>query len=204
MSSAAFWDRAAKKYAASPIAFPDAYAETLDRVRHQLPQKAEVLEVGCGTGSTALLLAENTVRYDATDFSAKMLEIARAKPEAAALPHLNFIQADVVDAPIGPYHAVLAFSVLHLVDDLPAALRAIRARLAPDGLFISKTVCLADLGLWLRVLVPFARLVGLAPPVRFLSGHALERSIRDAGFDIVESADLPAKRAARFVVSRAP
>lgn len=198
----AFWNRLARRYAARPIDDPEAYAATLERVRAHLGPEDSVLELGCGTGSTALLLAPHVARYVATDFSPRMLEIARAKPEGAALPHLSFVEAEVGAAPQGPFDAVLAFSVLHLVPDLPAALRGVRDRLPPGGLFISKTICLGDLGLWLRGLVPAMRLVGLAPPVRFLTRAALEREIAAAGFEIVETADYPAKQAARFVVAR--
>jgi len=201
--SAAFWDRIAPKYAARPVDYPEDYEATLDRVRHYLTPRDSVLEVGCGTGSTAIRLAPSVAQYTATDISPGMLEIARAKPEAATLPHLSFAQADAPGAPGGPFDAVLAFSVLHLAPDLPATLTALHARLRPDGLLISKTVCLADLGLWLRALVPAMRLVGMAPPVRFLSREALERAIGEAGFEIVERGDYPAARAARFLVARA-
>jgi len=215
--AAAFWDRWADRYAAQSLAHPDAYAATLERVRAHLSPEARVLEVGCGTGSTAVALAGGVASYLATDLSPRMIAIARARPEAAGLPQLCFRVAEAgriaapgddpgnggTDPPGGPVDAVLAFSLLHLVDDLPGTLARLRAGLAPGGLLISKTVCLADLGRWLRALVPAMRLVGLAPPgVAFLGRAQLERAIAEAGFEIVETGDYPAARAARFVVAR--
>ena len=52
-----FWDGAAENYAKSPIRDVEAYNYTLERTRTYLSPTDKVLEVGCGTGSTALLLA---------------------------------------------------------------------------------------------------------------------------------------------------
>ena len=52
-----FWDSAADKYARKPIGNEAAYAQTLDRTRAYLSSDQHVLEIGCGTGTTALKLA---------------------------------------------------------------------------------------------------------------------------------------------------
>jgi SAM-dependent methyltransferase len=54
---ARFWDRIARRYAADPIADMPGYEATLQRVQGLLSTEQEVLEIGCGTGTTALLLA---------------------------------------------------------------------------------------------------------------------------------------------------
>ena len=51
---AAFWNRVARRYAAMPMRNPDAWEETLARVTARLSPTDRVLELGCGTGSTAL------------------------------------------------------------------------------------------------------------------------------------------------------
>jgi ubiquinone/menaquinone biosynthesis C-methylase UbiE len=54
---ARFWDRIARKYAADPIADMAGYEATLQRVQGLLSTEQDVLEIGCGTGTTALRLA---------------------------------------------------------------------------------------------------------------------------------------------------
>ena len=81
--STRFWDKAARKYASSPIADLPGYERTLQRVRHWLQPSDRVLELGCGTATTALRLAPATAHYTATDLSAAMMDIARQKLEAA-------------------------------------------------------------------------------------------------------------------------
>ncbi|MEM6491808.1 MAG: hypothetical protein AAF684_07920, partial [Pseudomonadota bacterium] len=91
---------------------------------------------------------------------------------------------------------------LHLLEDLDGALRAIRRRLRPGGLFISKTICLGGSASIFRVAIPVLRAFGKAPYVRFLSVDGLDALIRTAGFDIIETGVYPAKPPARFVVAR--
>lgn len=202
---AAFWDRMAPRYAARPIDDPDAYAATLERARAHLGPGDRAVELGAGTGATAVALAPSVAEYRATDLSPRMMEIARARPEAAGLPQLSFTVARAREAlQGGPWDAVLAFNLLHLLDDLPGALAEIREALVPGGRLISKTPCLADLGLWLRVVVPAMQLVGKAPPVRFVSARGLEREIAAAGLEVAETGDYPAARAQRLVIARRP
>ena len=58
-NQAAFWDRAATKYAAQPISDMTAYDATLARARTYLHPTDRVLEFGAGTGTTALHLADS-------------------------------------------------------------------------------------------------------------------------------------------------
>ena len=205
MADAAFWDRIADRYAARSLGDEAAYAATLERARAHLRPGDTALEIGCGTGRTAIALAPSVAGYHATDLSPRMIEIARSRPEGAAAANLSFSVAEATAAPAGGYDAVLAFNLLHLLDDLPAGLRGIAASLRPGGRLISKTPCLRDLSLAVRLpvglLVRPMRLAGLAPALRFLGARELERSIAEAGFRIVETGDFPARRAQRLVVA---
>ena len=78
-AKAAFWDRIAPKYATDPIADMAGYRHTLQRVQAMLRPEHHVLELGCGTGITALRLAPLTRRYVATDVSSQMIAIAHAR-----------------------------------------------------------------------------------------------------------------------------
>ena len=80
-----FWDRAARKYAKSPIGNVPAYEKTMERVQSHLSPTDHVLEVGCGTGSTAILLAPFVAEYRGTDISNEMIQIANEKITACLL-----------------------------------------------------------------------------------------------------------------------
>ncbi|PIV74479.1 MAG: hypothetical protein COW55_09100 [Rhodobacteraceae bacterium CG17_big_fil_post_rev_8_21_14_2_50_65_11] len=189
--AATFWDRFAPKYAASPIRDVPAYEATLQHTTQHLAANDRVLEIGCGTGSTALRLAPHVAQYVASDLSGEMLAIAREKAEAAGQGNLSFEQAaaDCGQLPEGPFDAVLAFSILHLLDDLDRGLSEVRAVLKPGGLLISKTVCLGGVLIVLRPVVGAMARFGKAPHLRFLTGAQLRARIEAAGFEIVESRD---------------
>ncbi len=201
MSTDAFWDRIAVKYAARPVSDPDAYAETLARTQSYLRPADRVLEVGCGTGTTALKLAPAVAHITATDYSAKMIGIAEGKRVTEDAANVTFRQAGLSEPDDTPYDAVLAFNLLHLVEDVPAALAMLADRVKPGGHFISKTVCLGD-GAWpLRLVIPAMRAIGKAPYVGFLRRAELDRMVEEAGFRIVETGGYPAPKN-RFIVAR--
>lgn len=91
--AARFWDRAAASYARDPIRDLPGYQRTLERTGALLGPDDRVLELGCGTGTTALQLAHRPRAYLATDLSPAMIALADAKLRAAPCPALRFRQA---------------------------------------------------------------------------------------------------------------
>lgn len=208
-AKARFWDRVARKYAADPIADLAGYEATLQRVAALLSPQQSVLEIGCGTGSTALRLAPGVRQMLATDVSSEMVAIAREKLAKTPLPQLRFEVADAeVPAASGACHdTVLAFNVLHLVTDLDAALAAILPALKPGGRLVSKTPCLAEMHpIVPRVLVPLMRAVGKAPAVLVFDAAQLQASLVRHGLEVeaVERHGSRRKDIRVFIVARKP
>ena len=201
-----FWSGMAKKYAASPISDMAAYEATMERVVAHMPRAARVLEIGCGTGSTALRLAPHAHSIVAADFAQGMIAQAKARPAA---DNVQFLCADTFDPALedGVFDVVMAFNLFHLVEDTPAVMARIHDLLVPGGLFISKSVCLGERGLGLKFgllkrLIPLMQWVGKAPFVRFETIAGLEADITAAGFDIIEAGDYPARPPSHFVVAK--
>lgn len=187
---ARFWDRIARKYAADKIKDPDGYERTLDETGRYLQKTDTVLELGCGTGTTALRLAPRVSRLVATDLSSEMITIAREKAIAQGCTTVEFEVAPADGTPQRDtlFDAVLAFNLLHLVGDREAVIAHAYQLLKPGGLFISKTPCIAEMNPLIRLAVPVARLIGKAPYVSFFAAATLERDIEAAGFTILERA----------------
>jgi ubiquinone/menaquinone biosynthesis C-methylase UbiE len=185
---ARFWNKIARKYANDPIKDMAGYERTVERTRGMLGPSATVLEIGCGTGTTALKLAPSVSSIVGADVSSEMIAIAREKATAQGCHNATFTvaSADQVPGADGSYDAVLAFSVLHLISARQATVGRIHALLKPGGLFISKTPCLSEMNLLIRYAVPVARLIGKAPSVSFFSGLELAAEIAGAGFTIIE------------------
>lgn len=208
-NAAQFWDKVAEKYARSPIADMDSYTTTLERTRSYLSPDDNILEIGCGTGSTALLLAGNVGQITASDLSANMTSIGSEKAQAQGISNVKFVAAELFDSTIenGPYDCVLAFNLLHLLKDTPAALERINGLLKPGGTFISKTVCQpgsrAPLKFRLiKMILPLMQWIGKAPYVNFMEIAELEGMISDGGFKIIETGNYPASPPSRYIVAR--
>nr|WP_312970528.1 class I SAM-dependent methyltransferase [Brucella intermedia] len=186
-SDARFWDRTSRKYAMGKIADQIGYERTLDRTRALLGASDKVVELGCGTGTTALKLAGAVQHYLATDFSAGMIAIADEKLAAAPVPALAFrtATAQALASEATRFNVVLGFNYLHLVRDLSGTLRSIHTLLEPGGLFISKTPCVGDMNPLIRLALPAMRLIGQAPYAGVFRATELSQQISASGFDIL-------------------
>ncbi len=206
-SDARFWDRVSQRYARAKISDEGGYERTLERTRALLGTNARVLELGCGTGSTALRLAPDAASYLATDISTKMIAIAQEKAASGAVSGLTFriATAENIAAEEAGFDAILGFNYLHLVRNPQDTLHRIHHLLRPGGLFISKTPCLGEMNAFIRsVLLPVMQLVGLAPHVTVLDTPRLATLMTEAGFEIVatEAHATKGKDARPFIVAR--
>lgn len=182
-----FWDKAAVKYSKRPVPNEETYQIKKDLTREYLTPESQVFEFGCGTGTTAISHAPYVKHVTATDISPEMLRIAKEKAHAAHVENITFEQWNVSTDPIPrtDYDIVLALSILHLVEDLPATLSKCHRLLKTDGFLVSSTGCLSDKMGYLRPVLGIMNLIGKAPPVAFFTNEALEQSLFEAGFQTV-------------------
>lgn len=207
---ARFWDRFALGYAGGAIGDWAGYERSLARCQELLGLSDSVLEIGCGTGSTALTLALGTGPYLATDIAPEMIAVANRRLVASPRPNLRFAVEDsdaTASEAAGPFNAVLAFNLLHLLDDLDTATARCARVLRPGGLFISKTACLGEMNPLIPGLaVPLMRLVRLAPPVLSLREADLVAACERQGLEVlaVERQASRGRDVRPFVVARKP
>ncbi|SIO15551.1 Ubiquinone/menaquinone biosynthesis C-methylase UbiE [Parasphingorhabdus marina DSM 22363] len=204
--SAEFWNKIAEGYANSKIRDERAYEKKLEITQKLFPPHAEVLEIACGTGTTALRHAPHVAKYLATDISSKMLEIARKKAEDQDVNNVTFAEEDIGTAnwPPAQYDTVLAMSILHLLPDRPAGLVKIHDTLKPGGRFISSTVCLGNMAFFFPLLIRAMKLIGKAPKVvDSLTHEELAAAITEAGF-VIEDHHRMSKDKVAFIVARKP
>lgn len=205
VTSAKFWDRVAERYSRSPVADEAAYEKKLQVTREYFRPDMQVLEIGCGTGSTAIAHAPYVQKIRATDISSKMIEIAQRKANAASIENVTVEQSSIDDLNVADHtmDAVLALSVLHLLEDRDAVIAKVRNMLKPGGVFVSSTVCLGDTMKFLKYIGPIGQFLGLMPMVKVFAKQELADSLTDAGFDIVYEWQ-PGKNKAVFVVAKKP
>ena len=189
MTKSDFWDKIATKYAARPISDQETYEKSLTHIHAHLKPTDHLLEIGCGTGSTALKLAPYVDRVTATDYAQGMLTIARAKLGEDAPDNVTFHHAAADDAhPGAPFDVICAFNLLHLVPDPAATIRHLHDELKPGGIFITKTPSIGDLPFLIRrVMIPAMRLIGKAPFLNESSNKGLLETLENTGFTLLET-----------------
>lgn len=203
-----FWDLIARRYARMPVRDEASYREKLSITRSYLKPDWDVLEIGCGTGSTALRHAPHVRRLRAIDSSPKMIEICHEKAARDTVGNVAFdcVDFDDMDVPDESLDAVLAMSLLHLMENPDAALGRIYRMLRHGGMFFSSTTCIADIdNVVARHLIPAASAIRLLPRFARFGRDDLRRRVQSAGFVIErewQPGDDPSK--AVFIVARKP
>lgn len=185
-SSQKFWDKIAPRYAKSPIKDEESYQKKLAVTQEYFRPNWSVLEFGCGTGGTAILHAPFVNNILAIDISGKMLEIAEHKARDAGIENILFQQGTLDSLELEPesFDAVLGLNILHLLDDVEAAVCRVKELLKPDGIFVSSSALIADLGLHWRLLIPVMQVLGFAPKVNSFGKQELVSILTNAGFSV--------------------
>lgn len=211
VSDAAFWDGIAEKYAAKPVENPDAFDRKIAITRERMQPGHVVLDIGCGTGSLALRLADAAAEVHGLDISSEMVRIAEGKAKDAGADNVRFhcgpFDDDFERSGVfaeGSLDGVCAYSILHLIPERSAALDRIFRLLKPGGFFVSSTVCLAESWVPYRGIIGVMRLFGRAPWVGMVSKPMLVDEVARAGFVGIEQPDVGAQSTVAFVVARKP
>jgi len=136
-----YWNEAAGAFDEEPdhgLRAEPTRAAWRQRLSEWLPaEPSDVLDVGCGTGSLSLLLAEAGHGVTGVDLSPPMVELARAKVAAAGLPG-RFLVGDAAAPPTGDarFDVVLARHLVWTLPDPLAALRDWSGRLRAGGMLV--------------------------------------------------------------------
>jgi SAM-dependent methyltransferase len=95
---------------------------------------ARVADVGCGSGTAALLMARAFPNTEVKGFDVSAGSVNAARERADGLSNLEFAELDVTEIPTEPpFRLVTTFDVIHDLADPLAGLRRIREALADDG-----------------------------------------------------------------------
>lgn len=204
--SSRFWDRFAERYANTPVVNKILYQKKLEITQQYLKCDMYVLEFGCGTGSTALVHAPFVKQYEAIDVSQKMVDICKQKLIAQPKPNLYFscLPFESLLSDESSYDAILAMSILHLIDDPKEVIRKVFKLLKPGGIFVSSTTCIKETMAWFKFIAPIGYAMGLLPKIQVFSNKNLELMLLNAGFEIDYRLETHDKKAAQFFVAIKP
>jgi ubiquinone/menaquinone biosynthesis C-methylase UbiE len=146
--------------------------------REYVPEGANVLEIGCGTGTILSTLKPS--RGVGVDISPGMISIAAAK-----FPHLTFLVADAeVFSPQENFDYVIVPDVVEHLSEVGAMFRSVRRGCHEE----SRVIITCVNPLWAPVL-HLAERLGMKMPEgehRWLPSEGLRKTAGEAGFVLVE------------------
>lgn len=184
-----FWNRIAARYAAKPVPDEAIYQRKLALTRSLFTADATVLEIGCGTGTTALHHAPFVKRLLATDFSEDMIAIARQKAEQLGVENIDLQCRDTGILTEYPetFDVIMAHSLLHLLSDRQQTIQHAYDALKPGAYWVTSTACLSGPMRVLQPIAPLMKWLGYFPSVYFFSSQQLVNEHLAVGFQIKES-----------------
>jgi SAM-dependent methyltransferase len=137
-TDAAYWDEQASTFDQDPdhgLSAPATRAAWAQLLLGQMPSApARVVDLGCGTGTLSVLLAEAGHDVTGVDYAPRMVEAARAKASNAGVP-AAFLLGDATAPPVaqGAFDVVLVRHVLWALPEPHAAVAAWCRLLTPQG-----------------------------------------------------------------------
>ena len=141
-----FWDKQAKRYDKSEKQFESIYQDIIARTKEYLNVNDTVLDYGCATGTKTLALAERIKHIHGLDISGEMIKEAIKKKNDANINNAAFSEGTIFDSDLktASYEKIIAFGIIHLLNDSDKAIHKIHELLKPGGTFISTTACFKD------------------------------------------------------------
>lgn len=183
-----FWDKQAERFAQEGDGDDATFNTAVALSQKYLNQSDIVLDFGCATGSLAFAIAGQVQTVEGVDISSKMIAFAQQKAAQRQLANVHFAQATILNMPYAAesFDVILAFNVLHLLEEAQSALRSMNQLLKPDGLFISTTPCLGEKGVLFTAVFSLMSKTGLAPQITKFKSAELQNLISSNGFQIEE------------------
>ncbi|MEY8097590.1 class I SAM-dependent methyltransferase [Falsihalocynthiibacter sp. S25ZX9] len=203
-AGAGFWNIMAKNYAKSPISDEASYQKKLEKTRACFRSDMDVLEIGCGTGSTALLHAPLVKTYEGVDFSKNMVAIAKGKLKGSGLKNLTFTcePIDSISRQPNSVDMVLAMNILHLLPNHKEVIGHVYDLLKPGGMIVSSSASLKNMNRVMKPVMQAGMLIGLLPPLQFFDTAYLIQMHEEAGFEVVELWE--PKKGVVFIIAQKP
>lgn len=203
-----FWDKQAKKYDDSEKQFAPIFHKIIAKTKEYLCANDTVLDFGCATGTKTLILGNGIKHIHGIDFSAAMINEALKKKNNANADNVSFTQGTIFsnDLKKASFEKIIAYGILHLLEDSQKVIQRIYELLVPGGLFISTTACFKDKMAFKTRLefttYLFMKRVGIFPlHLNMFTTSDLEQLISSQNFNIVKAEKMYSGMTIGFIVA---
>ena len=184
-----FWDKIANKFDKRAKHFEQ---PPIEKTKQYLNTNDIVLDYGCATGTITYEIVGSVNKIVGIDFSSKMIDAANGKSVEYKLENVEFVKSTIFDKRYnqGSFDVVLAFNILHLIENREKVLQRINELLKPGGMVISATACMGEYTFinFLQFLIfkPLAKL-GIVPNLKIFKLYELESLMINENFKIIET-----------------
>lgn len=136
-----YWDIKAKDYDTHTKKSKNAYEKIIELTKNEINNSETLLDIGTGTGTIPIRLADYIDRIVATDYSEEMINVAKSKIRGANINNIDFQIADCnnLDFNDESFDIILAANLIHLLDKPEQFLNSIKKFLKEDGKLILPT-----------------------------------------------------------------
>ena len=204
-----FWDKQAKRYDSNERQFEPVYKDIIARTSKYLNLNDIALDYGCATGTKTIELAGKVKHIHGLDFSTGMISEAIKKKDELKILNISFSQGTIFNADLekSSFDKIIAYAIIHLLDDDEKVIRRIYELLKPGGVFISSTACFKDnkafkRNLELKASLLFKKL-GLFPlHLNMYKNNDVENLIANQNFKIIEAEKIFDGISISFIVAR--
>jgi ubiquinone/menaquinone biosynthesis C-methylase UbiE len=189
-----FWDKQAKRYDGSEKQFDHVNREIIAKTKEYLTVNDTVLDFGCATGIKTLKLVDGIKHIHGLDFSTEMINEAIKKKNEANTDNVTFSKGTIFSNDLGPasFDKIIAYAIIHLLEDSEKTIQRIHELLKPGGLFISTTACFNDrMAFKTRLEVTtylFMKRIGVFPlHLNMFTTSDLEKLLSSQNFKIIKA-----------------
>jgi len=199
-----FWDKRAEDYDRQNKKYELSNNKAVEYSIKYFEKNNTVLDYGCAYGLITVEIAKYVKEAHGIDISQKMIEIAKRKAQENKIENVKYSHSTIFDDILkeDSFDVILAYNVLHLVDDLQKVAIRINELLKPGGFFISETVCLGEKKSAISFFLGFLSKIKLIPNVRKLKFSDLETLIVNSNFEIIETEDFKKDFQNYFIVAK--
>jgi 2-polyprenyl-3-methyl-5-hydroxy-6-metoxy-1,4-benzoquinol methylase len=186
-----FWDRMANNYDRQVNQDDDAAIKTIEKTKHYLKRSHVVLDYACATGKFTFEFAGLVKDVQGLDISSKMIAVAQNNAAQRQIENIHFEQTTIFDERYTKemFDVILAFNILHLVEDPQQVVERIFSLLKPGGFFISDTPCLGEGKPFMSFVLSLLGKVRLVPRISIFSIAELTTLIAQPNFQIMDAED---------------
>ena len=188
------WDNLADRQEEDNNKFDKTVAKLIVNTKKYLKAGDTVIDYACGTGNKTIMLADSVKKIYGIDISPKAIKIAGEKAEEKGITNIEYSNKDIFDEAFkkGSFDAIIAFNILHLLDDQDSTVKRINELLKPDGFYISITPCLADkmgliMNLQFMLFMLMKNIIAMPFQLKRFKTNEIEELVLKSGFEIIEN-----------------